>query len=112
VSLPPPRGRVIRRRIEVGPIGPDVDLDTEVLYAADGRRLTYELAAEIAEEALARLRARERARLGKLTVRVPAELRAALQSIADTQGRRLADLSRDAFSEYVERHANRKSRRR
>lgn len=49
-----------RRRIELGPIGPDVDLDTEVVYTADGRRLTDELADEIAEWALERLRSRGR----------------------------------------------------
>jgi hypothetical protein len=49
-----------RRRIEPGPIGPDVDLDTEEFYAADGRRLTNELADEIAGRALERLRGRRR----------------------------------------------------
>jgi hypothetical protein len=76
-----------RRRIEPGPIGPDVDLDTEEIYAADGRRLTYELAAEIAEWALARHRPLARqARALKLTVRVPPEVRAGLESIAEAQG--------------------------
>jgi hypothetical protein len=40
------------------------------------------------------------------TVRVPSEIRDALESIADAQGRRLADVSRDALVEYVERHAS------
>jgi hypothetical protein len=102
-----------RRKIEPGPIGPDVDLDTEEFYTADGRRLTNGLADEIAGRALERLRARGRPSVtGKstktpnLTVRVPPEVRAGLESIADAQGRRLADVSRDALAEYVERHAS------
>jgi hypothetical protein len=104
-------GGVRRRKIELGPIGPDVDLDTEEIYAADGRRLTYELAAEIAERALERHRGRltggdSERRTPRLTLRVPPEVRAALESIADAQGRRLADVSRDALAEYVDRHTS------
>jgi hypothetical protein len=97
-----------RRRIQPGPIGPDVDLVTEELYAADGRRLTNELADELAERALARHRevGGSQSRTVSLTVRVPSEVRAALESIADAQGRRLADVSRDALAEYVGRHAS------
>jgi hypothetical protein len=100
-----------RRRIKPGPIGPDVDLDTEEVYTADGRRLTNELADEMADWALKRLRGRpsvtgKSAKTPNLTVRVPPEVRAGLESIADAQGRRLADVSRDALAEYVERHAS------
>ena len=102
-----------RRRIKPGPIGPDVDLDTDEVYTADGRRLTNELADEIAARALERLRGRGRPSVTgesvttpNLTVRVPSDLRAALETIADAQGRRLADVSRDALAEYVERHAS------
>lgn len=100
-----------RKKIELGPIGPDVDLDKEEFYSTDGRRLTEDLAAEIAERALARHRGRPSVSGGKvrtpsLTVRVPSQVRAALESIADTQGRRLADVSREALVEYVERHAS------
>jgi hypothetical protein len=103
--------RTDRRRVALGPIGPDVDLEKEEVIMADGRRLTDELAAEIAEEALARHRGRPsvsggRMRTPSLTVRVPARVRAALESIADAQGRRLAEVSRDALAEYAERHTS------
>ncbi|MGH9041516.1 MAG: hypothetical protein ACRDZ3_14935 [Acidimicrobiia bacterium] len=49
-----------RKKIELGPIGPDVDLDHEEFSTADGRRLTEDLAAEIAERALARHQGRRR----------------------------------------------------
>jgi len=92
-------------------IGPDVDLDREDVRLADGRRLTNTLADEIVEEALARHRGRpsvtgEPARTPSLTVRVPSDTRAALESIAKTQGRRLADVSREALADYVARHGD------
>jgi hypothetical protein len=98
-----------RRKVELGPIGPDIDLDKEVIYAADGRRLTNKLAAEIAERALAKHPGRpsvstEQVRTPSLTVRVPTRLRQSLERIAKTQGRRLADVSRDALAESAERH--------
>jgi hypothetical protein len=101
------------RKIELGPIGPDVDLDEEEFFTADGRRLTEALAAEMAERAIERVRRRGRpsvtgagARTPSLTVRVPPQVRDALESIADKQGRRLADVSREALEQYVERHAS------
>lgn len=39
-----------------------------------------------------------------MTVRVTTTTRTALERIAEAQGRRLADVSRDAFEEYIERH--------
>ncbi len=41
----------------------------------------------------------------QVRVRVTTATRAALEDIAATQGRRLADVSRDALDEYVTRHA-------
>lgn len=102
------------RKIELGPIGPDVDLDEEEYFTANGQRLTEKLAGEMAERALAEV-ARRRgrpsvtgagARTPSLSVRVPSEVRDALESIADKQGRRLADVSREALEQYVERHAS------
>lgn len=100
-----------RKKIEVGPIGPDVDLDTEEVRTADGRRLTEDLAAEIAERALAKHRGRPSVsggttRTPSLTVRVPTQIQAALMSIAEAQGRRVSDVSRDALEEYIKRHAS------
>lgn len=93
----------------LGPIGPDIDLDKEDVRTADGRRLTEEMAEQIAEEAIARHRGRpsvtgQRQRTPNLTVRVAPGTRKALEAIAQDQGRRLADVSRDALDEYVSRH--------
>jgi hypothetical protein len=41
-----------------------------------------------------------------MTVRVTRAARAALEEIAIAQGRRLADVSRDALDEYIQRHAS------
>lgn len=92
-------------------IGPDIDLDAEAVYLADGTRLTEKLAAEIAQNALTRRRGRPSvtgasARTPSLTVRVPPQTRDALETIAAVQGRRLADVSREALEEYVARHAS------
>lgn len=99
-----------RRSIAPGPIGPDVDLDVEDIRLADGTRLTNELAEEIAQDAIARHRGRpsvtgDREHTPKMTLRVPGQTRDALEQIATRQGRRLADVGRDAFEEYIRHHA-------
>ena len=100
-----------RKKIQVGPVGPDVDLDTEEMLTADGRRLTGEVVGEIVEEARTRRRGRPSVTGGKvhtpvLTLRVPPPLRAELEAIAQAQGRRLADVSREALEEYAARHSS------
>jgi len=100
-----------KRKIKPGPVGPDVDLDREEIYLADGRRLTDELAEELAERALARHRGRPSVsgggrRTPSLTVRVPQPTRDALEELAKAQGKRLADISREALDEYIARHAS------
>lgn len=100
-----------RRKIKPGAIETDVDLDAEEIYLADGRRLSEQVAKELAERALARHRGRpsvtgENARTPSLTVRVPPETRTALEQLARAQGKRLADVSREALDEYVSRHAS------
>jgi hypothetical protein len=100
-----------QRKIKPGAIGADVNLDAEEVYLADGRRLTEQGAEELAQRALARHRGRpsvtgETARTPSLTVRVPSETRTALEELAKAQGKRLADVSREALDEYVARHAS------
>jgi len=100
-----------KRKIKTGPIGPDVDLEAEEVYVADGRRLTDQLAGEIAERALARHRGRPSVsgggrRTPSLTVRVPQPTREALEKMAKAQGKRLAEISREALDEYISRHAS------
>jgi predicted HicB family RNase H-like nuclease len=102
---------VTQRKIKPGAIGTDVDLDAEKVYLADGRRLTEQVAGDLAQRALARHRGRpsvtgERVRTPSLTVRVPPETRTALEEMAKAQGKRLADVSREALDEYVSRHAS------
>jgi hypothetical protein len=100
-----------KRKIKPGAIGSDVDLATEKVYLANGQRLTEQVAEELAQRALARHRGRpsvsgDGARTPSLTVRVPQETRAALEELAKVQGKRLADVSREALDEYVSRHAS------
>lgn len=102
-----------RRRFDsanLGPIGPDIDVDEEEVRAADGGRLTEKLACRIGEEATGPHRGRlsvtgQPARTPNLTVRVAPAPRDALEAPARAEGRKLADASRDAFDEYIGRHA-------
>ncbi|MGH9056685.1 MAG: hypothetical protein ACRDYY_12620 [Acidimicrobiales bacterium] len=103
-----------RRKITVGDIGPDVDLDIEDIRLADGTRLTDELAEHIAQDAVARHRGRpsvtgEPEHTPRMTLRVPERTRHALEEIASQQGRRLTDVGRDAFEEYIRRHSGKAS---
>ena len=100
-----------KRKVKPGPVGADVDLATEDVRLADGRRLTDDLAQKMAKDALARHRGRPsvsggRRRTPSLTVRVPEPTREALEQLAKAQGKRLADISREALDEYVSRHAS------
>jgi hypothetical protein len=100
-----------KRKIKPGPIGPDVDLEVDEVRLADGRRLTDNIAEQIATRALARHRGRPsvtggQQRTPSLTVRVPRPTREALEKLAKAQGRRLSDVSREALDEYVSRHAS------
>lgn len=94
-------------------VGPDIDLDGEEVYLDDGTRLTEALAEQLGAELAERARARigrpsisGRKRTPNLTVRVDPDTRTALEAIAEQQGRRLADVSREALDEYVARHAS------
>lgn len=101
-----------KRTVKLGPVGPDIDLDKEEVYLSDGTRLTEAEAEAFSERVLTQARRRGRpsvsevaVRTPNLTVRVPPDVRAALERIAKAQGRRLADVSRDALTEYAARHA-------
>jgi hypothetical protein len=93
------------------PIGPDVDLEAEDIRLPDGSRLTEAKVNEIVERIHRRHPGRpsvsgEQERTPVMTVRVTRAARAALEEIAAVQGRRLADVSRDALNEYISRHAS------
>lgn len=90
---------------------PDVDLDTEDIRLPDGSRLTEAKVDEIVERVHRRHPGRpsvsgEHERTPVMTVRVSRAARAALEEIASAQGRRLADVSREALDEYIRRHAS------
>lgn len=92
-------------------IGPDVDLDAEDIRLPDGSRLTDEKANDIVERVHARHPGRpsvsgDRTHTPVMTVRVTPAARTALEQIAKAQGRRLADVSREALDEYIHRHAS------
>lgn len=102
-----------KRPVKLGPVGPDIDLDKEEVYLGDGTRLTEAGAEALSQRVLKQTRRRgrpsvseEATRTPNLTVRVPPEVRTALERIAEAQGRRMSDVSRDALVEYVERHAS------
>jgi len=100
-----------RKKITPGPIGPDLDLEQEDVRLSDGSQLTDKRAAALAERVLARRRGRpsvtgDESHTPSLIVRVSPATRAALKEIATAQGRRLADVSREAFEEYIRRHAS------
>ena len=89
----------------------DVDLDEEDVRLPDGSRLTENTVDEIVERVHRRHPGRpsvsgERERTPVMAVRVPRSARVALEEIASAQGRRLADVSRDALDEYIRRHAS------
>ncbi len=94
----------------IGPIGPDIDLDNEDIRLPDGTRLTEAEAERLAERVLKQRRAGRPSLTGSrrstpsLTVRVPSATREALEDIARTQDRHHAAVSRDALTEYVDRH--------
>lgn len=95
-----------------GPIGPDIDLAREEIYLQDGTRLTEAKAQELAEWALTQRRSRRgrpsitggSEHTPNLTLRVRPATRTALEQIAAAQGRRLADIGREALDEYVRRY--------
>jgi len=90
---------------------PEVDLEAEDIRLPDGSRLTEAKVDEIVEGVHRRHPGRpsvsgERERTPVMTVRVSRAARAALEEIASAQGRRLADISREALDEYIRRHAS------
>lgn len=90
----------------------DVDLDTEVVRLKDGRRLTKELAEQLAEETLAEVRRRNlipgRKSLSgagvhspRVQFRLPDALRSAAEKRAAEKGVSLSVLAREALEHYL-----------
>lgn len=90
----------------------DIDLDEEDVRLADGRRLTEDLAEQLAREGVAEARRRNLIPGGKslsgdgrhsptVQFRVPASLRAAAESRAAAEGVSLSVLAREALEHYL-----------
>jgi predicted HicB family RNase H-like nuclease len=98
-------------------IGPDLDLDEEEFILKDGRRLTNELADQIAEETLAEVRRRNLIPGGKslsggsehsprVQFRVPENLRTQAERVAEDEGVSLSALARHALEDYLRSRAS------
>ena len=97
--------------------GPDLDLDEEEFILKDGRRLTNELAEQIAEETLADVRRRNLIPGGKslsgggvhsprVQFRVPGDLRTQAELVAEEEGVSLSALARHALEDYLRSRAS------
>lgn len=105
------------RKSERYVVGPDIDLDEEEFILKDGRRLTNELADQIAEDTLAEVRRRNLIPGGKslsggavhsprVQFRVPEELRTQAERVAEDEGVSLSALARHALEDYVRSRAS------
>lgn len=90
----------------------DVDLDTEVVRLPDGRRLTNEMAEQLAERTLVEARRRNLVpgrkslsgggiRSPRVQFRLPDSLRSAAEKRAAEEGVSLSVLAREALESYL-----------
>jgi hypothetical protein len=89
------------KRYHVTEVGSTVDLDTEEVRLADGRRLTNDVADELADEIRAKT---GRPSLGEpgtrspsIAFRLPTELRAKAEQVAQREGKSVSALAREAL---------------
>jgi hypothetical protein len=88
-------------------LGPDIDLDVEVVRDKKGRRITEARAERLAEEALAKAGVGRPsltapgARSPEVKARVPAELKDRLEQEAKRRGASTSTLIRDALDRYL-----------
>jgi hypothetical protein len=91
-------------------LGSDIDLDVEEVKEPDGSRLTEQRAQMIAEETLDEVRrgrpplGQKRSKTGRspqITVRVTERTRAKAAKRAETEGRTISELARDALERYL-----------
>jgi hypothetical protein len=91
----------MRRKIKVGP---DVDLDSEVVLLPDGTRLTNKLAAKMARDAIKQVRGRPSltavaVESPQLKVRVPVKLKKAIEKEAKRRGETTSTIVREVLQE-------------
>jgi len=99
-------------------LGPDINLDQEIVYDEDGTRITEKRAQEIADETLPVMRkTRGRPSLTgrshkspQVTFRLTPELKAEAEQIAKEEGTDLSALSRQLLADHVAKK-RRKTRR-
>jgi len=94
-------GAKVKRKIVVGP---DVDLNTEVVLLPDGTRLTNKLAAKMARDAIKQVRGRPSltavaVESPQLKVRVPVKLKKAIDKEAKRRGETTSTIVREVLQE-------------
>jgi hypothetical protein len=91
----------VKRKIVVGP---DVDLDAEIVLLPDGTRLTNKLAAKMARDAIKQVRGRPSltavaVESPQLKVRVPVKLKKAIDKEAKRRGLTASMVVRETLQE-------------
>jgi len=91
----------MKRKIKVGP---DVDLDSEVVLLPDGVRLTNKLAAKMARDAIKQVVGRPSltavaVESPQLKVRVPVKLKKAIEKEAKRRGETTSTIVREVLQE-------------
>jgi hypothetical protein len=94
-------GAKVKRKIVVGP---DVDLNAEVVLLPDGTRLTNKLAAKMARDAIKQVRGRPSltavaVESPQLKVRVPVKLKKAIDKEAKRRGETTSTIVREVLQE-------------
>ena len=92
---------IMKRKITVGP---DVDLDSDVVLLPDGTRLTNKLAAKMARDAIKQVRGRPSltatsVESPQLKVRVPVKLKKAIEKEAKRRGETTSTVVREVMQE-------------
>ena len=92
---------IMKRKITVGP---DVDLDSDVVLLPDGTRLTNKLAAKMARDAFKQVRGRPSltatsVESPQLKVRVPVKLKKAIEKEAKRRGETTSTVVREVLQE-------------
>ena len=91
-------------------VGPDVDLDSEVVLLPDGKRLTNKLAVKMARNAIKQVRGRPSltavaVESPQLKVRVPVKLKKAIEKEAKRRGETTSTIVREVLQErFLQNH--------
>jgi hypothetical protein len=85
-------------------VGPDVDLNSEIVLLPDGTRLTNKLAAKLARDAIKQVRGRPSltgvsVESPQLKVRVPVKLKKAIEKEAKRRGETTSTVVREVLQE-------------